>query len=113
MLHGGVSSFEHNFAQFGWVEALAGADFLVSLAIEELVADPTWLEQYQILILPCMTFGWEGNESNIQDWVAKGGKLYATDLTAQMMDATFPQYQDFNAAVIPLPATSTKPSLQA
>jgi pimeloyl-ACP methyl ester carboxylesterase len=25
MLHGGVSSFEHNFAQFGWVEALAGA----------------------------------------------------------------------------------------
>lgn len=25
LLHGGVSSFEHNFGQFGWVEALAGA----------------------------------------------------------------------------------------
>lgn len=25
LLHGGVSSFDHNFAQFGWVEALAGA----------------------------------------------------------------------------------------
>jgi pimeloyl-ACP methyl ester carboxylesterase len=25
LLHGGVSSFEHNFAQFGWVEALVGA----------------------------------------------------------------------------------------
>jgi pimeloyl-ACP methyl ester carboxylesterase len=25
MLHGGVSSFDHNFGQFGWAEALAGA----------------------------------------------------------------------------------------
>lgn len=25
MLHGGVSSFEHNFGQFGWTEALTGA----------------------------------------------------------------------------------------
>jgi pimeloyl-ACP methyl ester carboxylesterase len=25
LLHGGVSSFDHNYAQFGWVDALAGA----------------------------------------------------------------------------------------
>jgi hypothetical protein len=64
--------------------------------IHDLLSDPMALDQYHIVFLACHGDDLSALEiQNVRAWVAKGGRLYATDLEAYGFDGAFGEYQNF------------------
>jgi hypothetical protein len=67
------------------------------------------MSQYHIIFVPCAsTKYWTGaptvppnRATNIQDYVAAGGKYYATDHSNEYIKQPFPMYQDFHSPGMP------------
>lgn len=64
----------------------------------QLIADPTALDDYHIIFVPCSTDDFvaqlnPANIQNIQDWVAAGGRWYVADWSNEWMEHVFPDYQ--------------------
>jgi hypothetical protein len=67
------------------------------------------MSQYHIIFVPCAaTKFWLGAPSvpllraqNIRDYVAAGGKWYATDHSNEYIEAPFSDYQDFHSPAMP------------
>lgn len=78
-------------------------------------ASPTFLEnlaemnKYHIIFVPCATTKfWPGapfvpdsRRSNVQAYVAAGGKWYATDHSNEYIEEPFPDYQEFHQSGMP------------
>ncbi|RMG93834.1 MAG: hypothetical protein D6705_17655 [Deltaproteobacteria bacterium] len=68
--------------------------------IENLLSDPTKLAQYHIIFTPCISdpaeFAVENDPTPVLEWVAAGGRIYATDYAEDVIEALFPDYQTFN-----------------
>jgi hypothetical protein len=70
-----------------------------------LLDDLDEMNKHHIIFLPCAsTMSWHGAPNvseerikNIQEYVAAGGKLYATDYSNEYIDEPFPSYQTFHA----------------
>ena len=72
---------------------------------QKLLNDPAILSQYQIVFLPCSGSdgvtcndnqpGAPGVQKNLQDFVAAGGKLYATDYSYEYVRQPWPAYVDW------------------
>ena len=68
-----------------------------------IISDATRLSQYQILVLPCGALGnftvaphlTAAMISNLQAWLAMGGRLYASDLAYSVVARTFPSAVTF------------------
>jgi hypothetical protein len=71
--------------------------------------DPAALSRYHIVFVPCAaTKFWPGaplistnRVANIRDYVAGGGKWYATDHSNEYIAEPFPSYQDFHNPTFP------------
>jgi len=67
---------------------------------DELISDPTALDDYHIIFVPCSTddytdaLGNPQNVQNIRDWVAAGGRWYVSDWSNEWLQLVFPEYQD-------------------
>lgn len=66
--------------------------------IADLVSDPDWLDDYHIVFLPCSGNTHAGvldmtRIQNIRDWVAAGGRWYASDYSNEWLEHVFPDYQ--------------------
>ncbi len=67
----------------------------------KMLRDPTWLAQYNILILNCgsayqkWVVEFPDIAANLQDWVLDGGSLYASDLAWILEEKAFPEGIDF------------------
>ncbi|MEX1362542.1 MAG: hypothetical protein AB1Z98_05410 [Nannocystaceae bacterium] len=64
----------------------------------QLIADPSRLDDYHIIFVPCSTDDFVANLNpatiqNIQDWVAAGGRWYVADWSNEWMEFVFPDYQ--------------------
>lgn len=76
----------------GGVPLAAGNDMFA------LISNPTTLATYQILVLPCGALGnftvaphlTPTMISNLQDWMAMGGRLYSSDLAYSVVALTMP-----------------------
>lgn len=70
---------------------------------EDLVGDPTALDDYHIIFVPCSSDGFVDalanpqNVQNIRDWVAAGGRWYVSDWSNEWLQMVFPEYQDLNS----------------
>ena len=63
-----------------------------------LLDNPSLMDQYHIIFIPCSTDATSLNATriqNIRDWVEKGGRWYASDWSAEMIGEVFPEYQTF------------------
>ena len=66
----------------------------------QLVADPSRLDDYHIIFVPCSSDGYIGqlnqqNIDNVREWVAAGGRWYVADWANEWLGLTFPEYQNF------------------
>lgn len=80
-----------------------GFDGFVSQGtFEELVSDPTLLDDYHIIFIPCSTDEFvdalsnPANVDNIREWTAAGGRWYVADWSNEWLQMVFPEYQDLN-----------------
>ena len=66
----------------------------------DLVLDPAALAQYHILFVPCIgpsaLAAVQQDPTPLREWVAAGGRIYATDYAQQWIETLFPDYQTFN-----------------
>lgn len=67
----------------------------------DLIADPTALDDYHIIFVPCSFDEYTDaltpqNIQNIRDWVAAGGRWYVSDWSNEWLQLVFPEYQDLN-----------------
>ena len=69
---------------------------------EELVSDPTLLDDYHIIFIPCSSDDFvdalsnPANVDNIREWTANGGRWYVADWSNEWLMMVFPEYQDLN-----------------
>lgn len=70
---------------------------------EELVSDPTRLDDYHIIFIPCSTDDFvdalsnPANVDNIREWTANGGRWYVADWSNEWLMMVFPEYQNLNS----------------
>ena len=104
-------------AKFGLGEVSAGGDLVRGTEQFTLIPDDqgafmdnlAGMNQYHIIFVPCAaTKFWVGaptvpalRSQNIRDYVAAGGKWYATDHSNEYIKEPFPTYQDFHAPAMP------------
>jgi hypothetical protein len=86
----------------GNVDIIKGSD---SFWIDEFMNDPTWLNSYDVLFLNCGLDDWDlyvggSNAStalnNLQDFVAAGGSVYASDWASEVLREAFPGRLNFH-----------------
>jgi hypothetical protein len=80
-----------------------GYDGFVSQGtFDDLVSDPTRLDDYHIIFIPCSTDDFVDalsnpvNVQNIREWTAAGGRWYVADWSNEWLQMVFPEYQDLN-----------------
>lgn len=105
-------------AKFGLGQVSAGGTLIPGTERFTLVSDTdqgafmddlAGMSQYHIIFVPCAaTKFWVGaptvppqRAQNIRDYVAAGGKWYATDHSNEYIEAPFPQYQEFHSPAMP------------
>ena len=105
-------------AKFGLGEVSANGELIPGTQQFSLISDSDQgafmddfigMSQYHIIFVPCAaTKFWLGAPSvpllraqNIRDYVAGGGKWYATDHSNEYIEAPFADYQEFHAAGMP------------
>lgn len=105
-------------AKFGLGEVSAGGDLVAGSQQFTLISDADQgafmddfveMSQYHIIFVPCAaTKFWLGapvvpplRAQNIRDYVAAGGKWYATDHSNEYIEQPFTDYQDFHSPGMP------------
>lgn len=69
----------------------------------QLVSSPENLAQYHMIFAPCSTDVYTSaltptNIQNIRDWVAAGGRWYASDWSNEWVNLVFPEYQNLSCS---------------
>jgi hypothetical protein len=105
-------------AKFGLGETTAGGELVPGTEQFTLIPDTDQgafmddflaMSDYHIIFVPCAaTIGWFGapgvpalRAQNIRDYVAAGGKWYATDHSNEYIEAPFSAYQEFHSPGMP------------
>jgi len=105
-------------AKFGLGETTAGGELVPGTEQFTLIPDSDQgafmddflaMKQYHIIFVPCAaTTSWFGaptvhplRAQNIRDYVAAGGKWYATDHSNEYIEAPFSDYQEFHSPFMP------------
>ncbi|MCA9710147.1 MAG: hypothetical protein KDK70_30185, partial [Myxococcales bacterium] len=65
---------------------------------DQLISDPTRLDDYHIIFVPCSSDTYlssldNARIQNIRDWVAAGGRWYVADWSNEWFEHVFPDYQ--------------------
>ena len=105
-------------AKFGLGETNAGGELIPGTEQFTLIPDTDQgafmddflaMSEYHVIFVPCAaTIGWFGapnvpalRAQNIRDYVAAGGKLYATDHSNEYIEVPFSDYQEFHSPGMP------------
>jgi len=76
----------------------AGDGFASQGTFAQLISDPSRLDDYHIIFVPCSGDNYLDSLNmaaiqNIRDWVAAGGRWYVADWANEWMEHVFPDYQ--------------------
>ncbi|MEZ4226041.1 MAG: hypothetical protein R3B13_34150 [Polyangiaceae bacterium] len=101
----GLGQLQPGFLGLGSDVVPGSASFAMINGPDAFLSNPAELDKYQVIFIPCSgSSGTEcdatlpGNatvQKNLQDWVAKGGKLYVTDYSYEYIRQSWPGYIDW------------------
>lgn len=101
VITGGFDSIENSIAQLGFdYDSYCGGSS--SAGARLLLSDPALLSQYDVIFINCGTMidfdSFEGQQRlrNLQTFVNNGGSVYASDLSAGIIDRAFPGIFNFS-----------------